>query len=149
MVCPTCFCTTTEDVTDLTGDHAERWRRWDSCFDLDFSYLHGGSVRSSGQALGQHEAGTPGTSNHFATTVTDVVVTAPAQAHTTRSTGRAVCADTGWAGPNQRVGRRDTPTQVPTSSTAVVTARAVTCRPGRPRCFRGCHHRRIPSSPHR
>jgi ferredoxin len=49
MVCPTCFCTTTEDVTDLTGDHAERWRRWDSCYDLDFSYLHGGSVRTSGQ----------------------------------------------------------------------------------------------------
>jgi ferredoxin len=50
MVCPTCFCTTTEDVTDLTGDHAERWRRWDSCFDLDFSYLHGGSVRTSGES---------------------------------------------------------------------------------------------------
>ncbi|WP_207782086.1 4Fe-4S dicluster domain-containing protein [Phytoactinopolyspora limicola] len=47
MVCPTCFCTTTEDVTDLTGEHAERWRRWDSCFDLDFSYIHGGSVRTS------------------------------------------------------------------------------------------------------
>ncbi|GGN48657.1 4Fe-4S ferredoxin [Streptomyces albiflavescens] len=47
MVCPTCFCTTTEEVTDLTGDHAERWQRWDSCFDLDFSYLHGGPVRSS------------------------------------------------------------------------------------------------------
>ncbi|GIF02052.1 4Fe-4S dicluster domain-containing protein [Paractinoplanes rishiriensis] len=48
MVCPTCFCTTTADVTDLTGDHAERWRRWDSCFDLDYSYMHGGSVRRSG-----------------------------------------------------------------------------------------------------
>jgi ferredoxin len=47
MVCPTCFCTTTEEVTDLTGDHAERWQHWDSCFDLDFSYLHGGPVRSS------------------------------------------------------------------------------------------------------
>jgi ferredoxin len=47
LVCPTCFCTTTEDVTDLTGDHAERWLRWDSCFDLDFSYLHGGAVRTS------------------------------------------------------------------------------------------------------
>ncbi|MFE1788297.1 4Fe-4S dicluster domain-containing protein [Streptomyces sp. NPDC059525] len=47
MVCPTCFCTTTEDVTDLTGDHAERWRRWDSCYDLDFSLLHGGPVRST------------------------------------------------------------------------------------------------------
>jgi sulfhydrogenase subunit beta (sulfur reductase) len=50
MVCPTCFCTTTEDVTDLTGDHAERWRRWASCYDLDFSFLHGGSVRTSGQS---------------------------------------------------------------------------------------------------
>ncbi|WP_046729458.1 4Fe-4S dicluster domain-containing protein [Streptomyces humi] len=47
MVCPTCFCTTTEDVTDLTGDHAERWQLWDSCFDLDFSQLHGGPVRAS------------------------------------------------------------------------------------------------------
>ncbi|MDH2387913.1 4Fe-4S dicluster domain-containing protein [Streptomyces sp. HNM0663] len=50
MVCPTCFCTTTEDVTDLTGDHAERWRRWESCFDLDFSLLHGGPVRDSGRS---------------------------------------------------------------------------------------------------
>ncbi|MFF3688043.1 4Fe-4S dicluster domain-containing protein [Streptomyces sp. NPDC002187] len=50
MVCPTCFCTTTEEVTDLTGDHAERWQRWDSCFDLDFSALHGGPVRSSGRS---------------------------------------------------------------------------------------------------
>ncbi|MEU5264253.1 4Fe-4S dicluster domain-containing protein [Amycolatopsis sp. NPDC021455] len=48
MVCPTCFCTTTEDVTDLTGDHAERWQRSASCFELDFSYVHGGSVRTSG-----------------------------------------------------------------------------------------------------
>ncbi|HWD79316.1 MAG TPA: 4Fe-4S dicluster domain-containing protein, partial [Kribbella sp.] len=50
MVCPTCFCTTTEDVTALTGDHAERWQRWSSCFELDFSYLHGGSVRTSGES---------------------------------------------------------------------------------------------------
>jgi len=48
MVCPTCFCTTTEDITDLTGDHAERWQRWASCFELDYSYMHGGSVRVSG-----------------------------------------------------------------------------------------------------
>ncbi|GGO41746.1 4Fe-4S dicluster domain-containing protein [Streptomyces lasiicapitis] len=47
MVCPTCFCTTTEEVTDLTGDHTERWQHWDSCFDLDFSLLHGGPVRAS------------------------------------------------------------------------------------------------------
>ncbi|MEU3338335.1 4Fe-4S dicluster domain-containing protein [Streptomyces sp. NPDC002144] len=50
MVCPTCFCVTTEEVTDLTGDHTERWQRWDSCFDLDFSFLHEGPVRSSGKA---------------------------------------------------------------------------------------------------
>ncbi|KOT60296.1 MULTISPECIES: 4Fe-4S dicluster domain-containing protein [Streptomyces] len=50
MVCPTCFCTTTEDITDLTGDHAERWQRWDSCFDLDFSHLHGGPVRASSRS---------------------------------------------------------------------------------------------------
>jgi ferredoxin len=50
MVCPTCFCTTTEDVTDLTGDHAERWRLWDSCYSLEFTYLHGGSVRTSGES---------------------------------------------------------------------------------------------------
>jgi ferredoxin len=47
LVCPTCFCNTVEDTTDLTGDHAERWRVWDSCFTLDFSRLHGGSVRTS------------------------------------------------------------------------------------------------------
>jgi len=47
MVCPTCFCTTVEDTTDLAGEHAERWRRWDSCFTMDFSYIAGGSVRSS------------------------------------------------------------------------------------------------------
>jgi formate hydrogenlyase subunit 6/NADH:ubiquinone oxidoreductase subunit I len=45
MVCPTCFCSTVEDVTDLTGDHSERWRRWDSCFTADHSYIHGGMVR--------------------------------------------------------------------------------------------------------
>lgn len=50
MVCPTCFCSTVEDVTDLTGDHAERWQRWDSCFTQDFSYVHGGSVRSTTKA---------------------------------------------------------------------------------------------------
>lgn len=50
LVCPTCFCTTTEDTTDLTGEHAERWNSWDSCFDLDFSYIYGGEVRSSVQS---------------------------------------------------------------------------------------------------
>jgi sulfhydrogenase subunit beta (sulfur reductase) len=47
QVCPTCFCSTVEDVTDLTGENAERVRQWDSCFSLDHSYVHGGSVRAS------------------------------------------------------------------------------------------------------
>jgi len=47
MACPTCFCSDVEDATDLTGDHAERWRMWDSCFTADFSHIHGGSVRRS------------------------------------------------------------------------------------------------------
>lgn len=50
MVCPTCFCTTVEDTTDLSGGQAERIRRWDSCFTMDFSYIHGGSVRKSERA---------------------------------------------------------------------------------------------------
>jgi sulfhydrogenase subunit beta (sulfur reductase) len=45
MVCPTCFCSTVEEVTDLTGDQTERWRRWDSCFTAAHSYVHGGIVR--------------------------------------------------------------------------------------------------------
>lgn len=50
MVCPTCFCTTIEDSTDLSGHQAERWRRWDSCFTLNFSYIHGGSIRVSAKS---------------------------------------------------------------------------------------------------
>jgi Fe-S-cluster-containing hydrogenase component 2 len=50
MVCPTCFCGTIEDVTDLAGTQADRMRKWDSCFTLDFSYIHGGSVRASAKA---------------------------------------------------------------------------------------------------
>ena len=47
LACPTCFCSNVEDTTDLSGDHAERWRKWDSCFTVGFSHLAGGSVRSS------------------------------------------------------------------------------------------------------
>ncbi|MGZ4355866.1 MAG: 4Fe-4S dicluster domain-containing protein [Gaiellaceae bacterium] len=50
MVCPTCFCTSVEDVSDLAGDEAEHVRLWDSCFSLDHSYIHGGSVRPSGRS---------------------------------------------------------------------------------------------------
>ena len=50
MVCPTCFCTTVEDHSDFAGQTAERVRRWDSCFTLDFSYIHGGSVRKESRS---------------------------------------------------------------------------------------------------
>jgi ferredoxin len=54
MVCPTCFCTSVEDHSSLEGTVAERVRAWDSCFTLDFSYLHGGSVRHSTRARYRH-----------------------------------------------------------------------------------------------
>ncbi len=46
MVCPTCFCSTVSEVADLQGDHVERQRTWDSCFNLDFSYIAGGIIRN-------------------------------------------------------------------------------------------------------
>lgn len=47
MVCPTCFCSTTEESTSLVADESERYRVWDSCYSLDFTHLHGGAVRTS------------------------------------------------------------------------------------------------------
>ena len=47
MVCPTCFCSSVEEVSDLSGDHVERQRVWDSCFNVSFSYMNGGWVRNS------------------------------------------------------------------------------------------------------
>jgi len=50
MVCPTCFCSTVEDTTDLTGTRAERIRRWDSCFTMEFARVAGGNMRPSSKA---------------------------------------------------------------------------------------------------
>ena len=50
MVCPTCFCTTVQEVSDLDGRCGSRVRLWDSCFTTEFSYIHGGPVRSSVKA---------------------------------------------------------------------------------------------------
>jgi ferredoxin len=66
LACPTCFCTTVEDSTDLTGTHAERWQRWDSCFDLDFSYLTAaasGRRRRAGTGSGSPTSSAPGTTS--------------------------------------------------------------------------------------
>jgi ferredoxin len=54
MVCPTCFCTSTAEVTDLSGEHAERWMEWASCFELDFTFIHEGPVRRSGESRYRH-----------------------------------------------------------------------------------------------
>jgi sulfhydrogenase subunit beta (sulfur reductase) len=50
MVCPTCFCSSVDDATDLAGEEATRVRRWESCFSLEHSYVNGGHVRSSTKA---------------------------------------------------------------------------------------------------
>ncbi|MBA3973666.1 MAG: sulfite reductase subunit A [Candidatus Solibacter sp.] len=47
MSCPTCFCVNTKDSSSPDLSHAERRRLWDSCFTQAFSYIHGGSVRTS------------------------------------------------------------------------------------------------------
>jgi ferredoxin len=47
LVCPTCFCSSVEDETDLAGQEAERFRVWDNCFSVDYSHIHGGSIRPS------------------------------------------------------------------------------------------------------
>lgn len=46
-VCPTCFCVTVEEEPSFDGQSSTRVRRRDSCFSPDFSYMHGGAVRSS------------------------------------------------------------------------------------------------------
>jgi formate hydrogenlyase subunit 6/NADH:ubiquinone oxidoreductase subunit I len=46
MVCPTCFCSSVKEVSDLDGNHVDRVRQWDSCFNWDFSYMNGGVVRN-------------------------------------------------------------------------------------------------------
>jgi ferredoxin len=50
LVCPTCFCSSVEDVSDLSGETTERVRAWDSCFSVDHSHIHGGSIRPSGRS---------------------------------------------------------------------------------------------------
>ena len=47
MVCPTCFCSTVEEVADLTGDHVQRERTWASCFTTEHSHLSAGAVRNT------------------------------------------------------------------------------------------------------
>jgi ferredoxin len=50
LVCPTCFCTSVDEVTSLDGPETERVNTWGSCFTMDFSHVHGGAVRKGGKA---------------------------------------------------------------------------------------------------
>ena len=47
LVCPTCFCASVTEIPSLDADRVERERRWESCFSLDHSRMHGRSVRHS------------------------------------------------------------------------------------------------------
>jgi sulfhydrogenase subunit beta (sulfur reductase) len=47
LVCPTCFCTSADDVTDLVTGTSNRYRTWESCFSSQHSYANGGPVRTT------------------------------------------------------------------------------------------------------
>ena len=47
MVCPTCFCASVEEVSDLSGDNVRRERAWDSCFTAEHSTMNTGTVRKT------------------------------------------------------------------------------------------------------
>jgi len=47
MSCPTCFCSSNENITELNGQNSKITKKWDSCFNQDFSYISGGAVRNS------------------------------------------------------------------------------------------------------
>ncbi|MBA4189872.1 MAG: sulfite reductase subunit A [Planctomycetaceae bacterium] len=44
MVCPTCFCSTVNEVTDLAGDVTTRERVWESCFNEEHSWTGSGAA---------------------------------------------------------------------------------------------------------
>jgi ferredoxin len=47
MVCPTCFCTTVHDTSDLTLTRTTRVRSWDSCFNEAFTLTSGSIARAT------------------------------------------------------------------------------------------------------
>ena len=49
LVCPTCFCTSHVQLSDLAGGSAKTERVWDSCFTGDFARVAGGNFRSRPQ----------------------------------------------------------------------------------------------------
>jgi len=49
MSCPTCFCTSTVEHSDMDGKLASTTRLWDSCFDSSFARVAGGDFRGRPQ----------------------------------------------------------------------------------------------------
>ncbi len=49
MVCPTCFCTSVTQVSDLDATRSTSRREWDSCFTLGFGAVAGGNFRTRRQ----------------------------------------------------------------------------------------------------
>jgi Fe-S-cluster-containing hydrogenase component 2 len=54
MVCPTCFCSTVVDSTDISDGKVTRTRQWESCFTHQFSYASGGPGRDTTRGRYRH-----------------------------------------------------------------------------------------------
>lgn len=54
LVCPTCFCSTVVDSTDLSAGDVTRTRFWESCYTHQFSYTVSGPVRTTIRARYRH-----------------------------------------------------------------------------------------------
>lgn len=54
QVCPTCFCSTVVDESELMDQHVTRVRQWESCFTHQFSYTTSGPVRNTVAARYRH-----------------------------------------------------------------------------------------------
>ncbi|MGD9591737.1 MAG: 4Fe-4S dicluster domain-containing protein [Candidatus Berkiella sp.] len=50
LACPTCFCSTNEDVSDIEQETTTRTKVWDTCFSQEYSHIHDANVRSSSKS---------------------------------------------------------------------------------------------------
>lgn len=54
MVCPTCFCSSVQDSTELSTGDVTRTRQWESCYTHEFSYTTAGPVRNTIRGRHRH-----------------------------------------------------------------------------------------------
>lgn len=54
LVCPTCFCSTVSDSTDIETGRITRTRTWESCFNHQFTYTTAGPVRNTVRGRYRH-----------------------------------------------------------------------------------------------